>query len=185
MNIGEYLPSRRRGKYSPIFTSPEGNNCFSIISELKNRENWIYFHFGDFLVGNLGKSVGSHFVFENKRLRAIFTALRVFSRDIKLMHMTFHRWLGKLLGHELLMSFWSNISQGRVSSDIQILRSGLKKKRCYRKALCCPWSTKSLSITPSKIDLFVRATSGVENVKECWGEYCNRTYRGSVAKSKE
>ena len=104
VNIGEYLPSRRRGKYSPIFTSPEGNNCFSIISELKNRENWIYFHFGDFLDGNLGKSAGSHFVFENTRLRAIFTTLRVFSRDIKLIHVTFHRYFGKLLGHELLMS---------------------------------------------------------------------------------
>ena len=30
-NIGEYLPSRSRGKYSPIFTEPEANNCFSII----------------------------------------------------------------------------------------------------------------------------------------------------------
>ena len=39
MNIGEYLPDRRRGKYSPIFTEPEANNCFSIISDLKNREN--------------------------------------------------------------------------------------------------------------------------------------------------
>jgi len=28
-------------------------------------------------------------------------------------------------------------------------------------------STKSLLITPSKIDLFVRSTSGVENVEEC------------------
>ena len=26
-------------KYSTIFTSPKANNCFSIISELKNREN--------------------------------------------------------------------------------------------------------------------------------------------------
>ena len=31
VNIGEYLPSRRRGKYSPIFTEPKANNCFSII----------------------------------------------------------------------------------------------------------------------------------------------------------
>ena len=86
VNIGEYLPRLRLGKYSPIFTEPEANNCFSIISELKNREikttlNTFYFrsnifHFGYFLVGNLGKSAGSHFVFENKRLRAIFTALR-------------------------------------------------------------------------------------------------------------
>ena len=38
VNIGEYLPSRRRGKYSPIFTEPEANNCFSIILELNNRE---------------------------------------------------------------------------------------------------------------------------------------------------
>ena len=39
VNVGEYSPSRRRGKYSPIFTEPETNNCFNIISELKNREN--------------------------------------------------------------------------------------------------------------------------------------------------
>ena len=31
VNIGEYLPSRKRGKYSPIFTEPKANNCFSII----------------------------------------------------------------------------------------------------------------------------------------------------------
>ena len=74
MNIGEYSLSRRQGKYSPIFTSPSVNNyCFSIISELKNRENN---SFGYFLVGKLGKSAGSHFVFENKRLRVIFTVLR-------------------------------------------------------------------------------------------------------------
>ena len=27
VNIGEYLPSQRLGKYSPIFTSPSANNC--------------------------------------------------------------------------------------------------------------------------------------------------------------
>ena len=31
VNIAEYLPSRRLGKYSAIFTEPEVNNCFSII----------------------------------------------------------------------------------------------------------------------------------------------------------
>ena len=31
VNIGEYLTSRRRGKYSPIFILLEANNCFSII----------------------------------------------------------------------------------------------------------------------------------------------------------
>ena len=31
MNIGEYLPRRSRGKYSPIFTEPKANNCFSVI----------------------------------------------------------------------------------------------------------------------------------------------------------
>ena len=31
MNIGECLPRRSRGKYSPIFTQPEANNCFSVI----------------------------------------------------------------------------------------------------------------------------------------------------------
>ena len=30
-NNGEYLPIRSRGKYSPIFTEPEANNCFSVI----------------------------------------------------------------------------------------------------------------------------------------------------------
>ena len=73
MKIGEYLPSRRRGTSSPIFTEPEANNCFSIISESENRENY---SFGYFLVGNLSKSAGSHLVFENERLRVIFTALR-------------------------------------------------------------------------------------------------------------
>ena len=31
--MAEYLPRRSRGKYSAIFTDPEGNNnyCFSII----------------------------------------------------------------------------------------------------------------------------------------------------------
>ena len=27
VNIGEYLPRLRLGKYSPIFTSPSANNC--------------------------------------------------------------------------------------------------------------------------------------------------------------
>ena len=27
VNIGEYLLSLRLGKYSPIFTEPEANNC--------------------------------------------------------------------------------------------------------------------------------------------------------------
>ena len=27
VNIGEYLPCLRLGKYSPIFTSPSANNC--------------------------------------------------------------------------------------------------------------------------------------------------------------
>ena len=31
VNTGEYLPSRRRGKFSPIFTEPKANNCFSKI----------------------------------------------------------------------------------------------------------------------------------------------------------
>ena len=31
VNIGEYLPRRSRRKYSPIFTEPEANNCFSVI----------------------------------------------------------------------------------------------------------------------------------------------------------
>ena len=39
MNIGEYLPRRSRGKYSPIFTEPEANNCFSIITQVNIREN--------------------------------------------------------------------------------------------------------------------------------------------------
>ena len=35
--------------------------------------DYIYFHFGYFLVGNLGKPAGSHFVF-GKRLRVLLTA---------------------------------------------------------------------------------------------------------------
>ena len=31
MNIAEYLSRQSQGKYSTIFTEPEGNNCFSII----------------------------------------------------------------------------------------------------------------------------------------------------------
>ena len=31
MNLGEYLPRLRLGEYSPMFTEPEANNCFSII----------------------------------------------------------------------------------------------------------------------------------------------------------
>ena len=31
VNIGEYLSTRSRGKYSPKFFDPEENNCFSII----------------------------------------------------------------------------------------------------------------------------------------------------------
>jgi hypothetical protein len=36
--IGECLPRRCRGKYSPIFTEPEENNCFSIITQVNVRE---------------------------------------------------------------------------------------------------------------------------------------------------
>ena len=39
VNIGEYLPRRRLGKYSPIFTSPSANNCFSVITQVNIREN--------------------------------------------------------------------------------------------------------------------------------------------------
>ena len=38
VNIVEKSPRLRLGDYSTIFTEPEGSNCFSIISELKNRE---------------------------------------------------------------------------------------------------------------------------------------------------
>jgi hypothetical protein len=52
VNIGEYLPRRSRGKYSPIFniapifnipsspifTEPEENNCFSKITQVNIRE---------------------------------------------------------------------------------------------------------------------------------------------------
>jgi len=31
VNIGEYLPRRSRGEYSPMLTEPEANNCFNII----------------------------------------------------------------------------------------------------------------------------------------------------------
>jgi hypothetical protein len=36
VNIGEHL--RSRGKYSPIFTEAEENNCFSIITQVNIRE---------------------------------------------------------------------------------------------------------------------------------------------------
>ena len=39
MNIGEYLPRRSRGKYSPMPIEPEANNCFSIITQVNIREN--------------------------------------------------------------------------------------------------------------------------------------------------
>ena len=48
------------------------NTIFCCI--LRTFRDCIYFHFGYFLVGNLRKPAGSHFVFENKRLRVIFTA---------------------------------------------------------------------------------------------------------------
>ena len=47
------------------------------------------------MVGNLGKSAGSHFVFENERLRVIFTALSVSSMDF--LPFLSHRGLGFVL----------------------------------------------------------------------------------------
>jgi hypothetical protein len=38
VNIGQYLPRQSQGKYTPIFTEPEENNCFSIITQVKIRE---------------------------------------------------------------------------------------------------------------------------------------------------
>ena len=38
VNIGEYLPSRRRAKYLPIFTEPKANNCFTIIFSLEHQK---------------------------------------------------------------------------------------------------------------------------------------------------
>jgi hypothetical protein len=32
--IGEYSPRRSRGEYFPIITEPEGNNCFSICTQV-------------------------------------------------------------------------------------------------------------------------------------------------------
>ena len=75
MNIGEYLPSGSRGKYSPIFTEPEANNCFSIISELKNRENFWGLHLFSFRIfprRELEQIGWQPFLF----LRVIITALR-------------------------------------------------------------------------------------------------------------
>ena len=40
VNIGEYLPSRRRGKYSRIFTEHKANNCFSIIFGCEHQKEW-------------------------------------------------------------------------------------------------------------------------------------------------
>jgi len=31
VNIGEYSPRRGGGEFTPMFTEPEANNCFSII----------------------------------------------------------------------------------------------------------------------------------------------------------
>ena len=39
MNTIEQCPRRSQGDYSTIFTEPEPNNCFRIISELKKTEN--------------------------------------------------------------------------------------------------------------------------------------------------
>jgi hypothetical protein len=38
VNIGEYFPIRSLGKYSPIFTEPEENYCFSILTPANIRE---------------------------------------------------------------------------------------------------------------------------------------------------
>ena len=54
VDIGEYSPRRSRGGYSPIFTEPEANNCFSIIfrgeyqelqnNGLKHKNSTVYMH---------------------------------------------------------------------------------------------------------------------------------------------
>jgi hypothetical protein len=36
--FNNHLPGRSRGKYSPIFTEPEENNCYSIITQVNIRE---------------------------------------------------------------------------------------------------------------------------------------------------
>ena len=41
VNIGEWSPRLRLGDYSPIFTSAEATNCFSIITSMIIRENKI------------------------------------------------------------------------------------------------------------------------------------------------
>ena len=38
VNIGKYSPGQSRGEYSPIFSEPEANNCFSIITQVIIRE---------------------------------------------------------------------------------------------------------------------------------------------------
>ena len=39
--LGKFLPRRSRGKYSPVFTSPETNNCFSVIFSCEYQESAI------------------------------------------------------------------------------------------------------------------------------------------------
>jgi hypothetical protein len=45
VNIDDYRERGSRGKYSPIFTEPEGNNCFSItpvnFRETEKRQNFV------------------------------------------------------------------------------------------------------------------------------------------------
>ena len=62
MNIGEYeSPRRSPGDYSPIFTSLDATNCFSIITLMIIRENNIikrhfFERFWDFKMSNEGGS---------------------------------------------------------------------------------------------------------------------------------
>ena len=61
--IGEYLPRRSRGEYSPIITEPEANNCFSINTQViisKKRKKTFQ---REIIFTYSGKTTtGSHFV---------------------------------------------------------------------------------------------------------------------------
>ena len=64
MIIGEYLPRRSRGEYSPIITEPEANNCFSINTQViisKKRKKKTFQR--EIIFTYSGKTTtGSHFV---------------------------------------------------------------------------------------------------------------------------
>ena len=75
------------------------------------------------------------------------------------MHVTFYRCFDGLLGSWIINEFWSNISNTMksVSSDIQTLRSGLKKRGAaeffYPTSKCLDiWLFRVFDIASQSID---------------------------------